>query len=53
MARIEVLEADITEFHVDAITNAANTELRHGGGARRSSSAGRSPPARASCHAAG
>lgn len=29
---IEVLEADITELEVDAIANAANTELRHGGG---------------------
>ena len=32
MARIEVLEADITTLEVDAIANAANTELRHGGG---------------------
>ena len=32
MAEIEVLEADITELQVDAIANAANTELRHGGG---------------------
>ena len=32
MARIEVLEADITKLEVDAIANAANTELRHGGG---------------------
>jgi O-acetyl-ADP-ribose deacetylase (regulator of RNase III) len=29
---IEVLEADITALEVDAIANAANTELRHGGG---------------------
>jgi O-acetyl-ADP-ribose deacetylase (regulator of RNase III) len=29
---IEVLEADITTLEVDAIANAANTELRHGGG---------------------
>ena len=29
---IEVLEADITKLEVDAIANAANTELRHGGG---------------------
>lgn len=32
MARIEVLSADITELEVDAIANAANTQLRHGGG---------------------
>src|ERR671927_1232367 len=29
---IEVLEADITQLEVDAIANAANTKLRHGGG---------------------
>jgi O-acetyl-ADP-ribose deacetylase (regulator of RNase III) len=29
---IEVHEADITKLDVDAIANAANTELRHGGG---------------------
>ncbi len=32
MAQLEVLEADITTLEVDAIANAANTELRHGGG---------------------
>jgi O-acetyl-ADP-ribose deacetylase (regulator of RNase III) len=32
MARLEVIEADITELEVDAIANAANTELLHGGG---------------------
>src|SRR5438270_6566736 len=29
---IEVLEADITKLEVDAIANAANTQLLHGGG---------------------
>jgi O-acetyl-ADP-ribose deacetylase (regulator of RNase III) len=32
MADIEVLEADITKLEVDAIANAANTRLLHGGG---------------------
>ena len=32
MASIEVLEADITKLEVDAIANAANTQLLHGGG---------------------
>jgi O-acetyl-ADP-ribose deacetylase (regulator of RNase III) len=32
MAEIEVRQADITKLDVDAIANAANTELRHGGG---------------------
>ena len=32
MAEIEVRQADITKLEVDAIANAANTELKHGGG---------------------
>jgi O-acetyl-ADP-ribose deacetylase (regulator of RNase III) len=32
MATIEVLDTDITALDVDAIANAANTDLRHGGG---------------------
>jgi len=32
VAAIEVWQGDITRLEVDAIANAANTELRHGGG---------------------
>jgi O-acetyl-ADP-ribose deacetylase (regulator of RNase III) len=32
MARVEVLDTDITTLAVDAIANAANTQLLHGGG---------------------
>jgi O-acetyl-ADP-ribose deacetylase (regulator of RNase III) len=32
VAEIEVQRADITKLEVDAIANAANTELKHGGG---------------------
>jgi O-acetyl-ADP-ribose deacetylase (regulator of RNase III) len=32
MAELEVLSADVTKLDVDAIANAANTQLRHGGG---------------------
>ena len=32
MAELEVLQTDVTTLQVDAIANAANTQLRHGGG---------------------
>jgi O-acetyl-ADP-ribose deacetylase len=32
MIELEVLQADVTTLEVDAITNAANTQLKHGGG---------------------
>jgi O-acetyl-ADP-ribose deacetylase (regulator of RNase III) len=32
VAEIEVMQADVTKLEVDAIANAANTALQHGGG---------------------
>lgn len=32
VAELEVRQTDVTELEVDAIANAANTELKHGGG---------------------
>jgi O-acetyl-ADP-ribose deacetylase len=32
MIEMEVCQADVTKLEVDAITNAANTQLKHGGG---------------------
>ena len=32
MAELEVTRADVTKLEVDAIANAANTDLKHGGG---------------------
>jgi O-acetyl-ADP-ribose deacetylase (regulator of RNase III) len=35
MIEVDVLAADVTKLEVDAITNAANTQLIHGGGVAR------------------
>src|SRR3954451_2743213 len=32
MAELEVMDTDVTRLEVDAIANAANTQLMHGGG---------------------
>jgi O-acetyl-ADP-ribose deacetylase len=32
MTDLQVVQADVTKLEVDAITNAANTQLKHGGG---------------------
>jgi O-acetyl-ADP-ribose deacetylase len=32
MAELEVIDGDVTSLEVDAIANAANTQLKHGGG---------------------
>ena len=32
MIELEVIQADVTKLELDAIANAANTQLRHGGG---------------------
>jgi O-acetyl-ADP-ribose deacetylase len=37
MIDLEVAQADVTKLEVDAITNAANTELRHGAAVARPS----------------
>jgi O-acetyl-ADP-ribose deacetylase (regulator of RNase III) len=50
VAEIEVHQADITELEVDAIANAANTELRHGGGVAGAISRAGGPSVQAESH---
>jgi O-acetyl-ADP-ribose deacetylase len=47
---IEVLDADITKLEVDAICNAANTQLLHGGGVAGAISRAGGPTIQAECH---
>src|ERR1044072_1671131 len=52
MATIEVFDGDITKLEVDAIANAANTELRHGGGVAGAISRAGGPEIQRESHAA-
>jgi O-acetyl-ADP-ribose deacetylase (regulator of RNase III) len=51
MATIEVLDTDITALDVDAIANAANTRLAHGGGVAGAISRAGGPAIQAESHA--
>ena len=50
MASIEVLDTDITALEVDAIANAANTGLMHGGGVAGAISRAGGPAVQAESH---
>jgi O-acetyl-ADP-ribose deacetylase len=52
MAVVEILDTDITSLEVDAIANAANTELRHGGGVAGAISRAGGPTVDAESHGA-
>ena len=52
MTAMEALDADITTLDVDAIANAANTELRHGGGVAAAISRAGGPTVDAESHGA-
>ncbi len=51
MATIEVLDTDITQLEVDAIANAANTRLLHGGGVAGAIARAGGPQIQAESHA--
>jgi O-acetyl-ADP-ribose deacetylase (regulator of RNase III) len=50
MAAVEVLDTDITTLEVDAIANAANTRLLHGGGVAAAISRAGGPTVQAESH---
>ena len=50
MAAVEVLDTDITTLEVDAIANAANTRLLHGGGVAGAISRAGGPTVQAESH---
>src|ERR671930_1131358 len=43
MAELEVIDGDVTKLEVDAVANAANTQLKHGGGVAAAISRAASP----------
>lgn len=49
MARLEVVQGDITKFEADAIVNAANSGLSHGGGVALAISQAAGPKLQALC----
>jgi O-acetyl-ADP-ribose deacetylase (regulator of RNase III) len=50
VAELEVLQADVTKLDVDAIANAANTQLAHGGGVAGAISRAGGPSVQAESH---